>query len=353
MSTSSDADKLPTRLLSAWDAGKREGKRQRDVADALGVSEAELVSSACGDFVTRLSGDFRDLLLSLPQLGPVMALTRNDSCVHEKTGTYENLSFEGHVGLALGGDIDLRLFMSKWKTGYALREMTKHGIRASLQFFDPSGKAVHKIFLEPASNQGGFDSLVSAFTDSDQGHEQPVNVAGDRARADCGEDIERDAFLHAWSRMRDTHEFFGMLRRFRLARREALTLAQNVYTRALGPDCARAVLERAAESGLPIMIFVGNPGCTQIHTGSVANIQVMREWLNVLDPGFSLHLRETDIDRAWAVVKPTADGDVTSVELFDRRGEVIAMLFGKRKPGVPELAEWRALVEGLDSRVLS
>jgi putative hemin transport protein len=40
------------------------------------------------------------------------------------------------------------------------------------------------------------------------------------------------------------------------------------------------------------MVFVGSPGCIQIHSGPVKNIKVMNEWLNVLDPDFNLHVRE-------------------------------------------------------------
>jgi putative hemin transport protein len=47
------------------------------------------------------------------------------------------------------------------------------------------------------------------------------------------------------------------------------------------------------------------------------------------------------------VRKPTSDGIVSSVELFDAQGENIAMLFGARKPGSPELAGWRELVGAL------
>ena len=45
--------------------------------------------------------------------------------------------------------------------------------------------------------------------------------------------------------------------------------------------------------------------------------------------------------------KPTADGVVTSVEAFDRAGELMAMFFGARKPGKPELQGWRDLVARL------
>jgi len=95
------------------------------------------------------------------------------------------------------------------------------------------------------------------------------------------------------------------------------------------------------------MVFVGNRGMIQIHTGPVKTIRVMGPWLNVLDPDFNLHLRADLIASAWAVRKPTSDGIVTSLELFDAEGENIAMLFGARKPGTPELEGWRELIAGI------
>ena len=349
MNVTETSPSQPVRLRLAWDEGKSRHQRQRDIADGLGVSEAELVASACGDFVTRLSGDYRELLPRIAGLGRVMALTRNDSCVHEKTGVYENLSFDGHVGLALGEEIDLRLFMSQWKLGYAMREPADPGIRESLQFFDSAGKAVHKVFLKPDSGRDVFDELVRAFAAADQTPGETVAPASIATVPGADSAPDRDALLSDWSEMKDTHEFFGLLKRFKVARTRAMTLAEGTYTRPLPVRCAREVLERAAATQLPIMVFVGNRGCIQIHTGPVANIKIMGDWVNVMDPGFNLHLRETEIERAWVVVKPTSDGVVTSVELFDARGDTIAMLFGKRKPGIPELPEWRELVNGLST----
>lgn len=71
------------------------------------------------------------------------------------------------------------------------------------------------------------------------------------------------------------------------------------------------------------------------------------QWLNVLDAGFNLHLRADHIASAWVVGKPTGDGLVTSLELFDPQGETIAMFFGERKPGRQELATWRSLIDAV------
>src|SRR5690606_21815841 len=111
----------------------------------------------------------------------------------------------------------------------------------------------------------------------------------------------------------------------------------------------RRVLEKSAETGLSIMVFVGNDGMIQIHTGPVKKLFEMGDWFNVMDPDFNLHVRETEIAEAWIVRKPTTDGTVTSLECFNAAGEQVVQMFGKRKPGIPELLEWRELIADLES----
>jgi putative hemin transport protein len=53
------------------------------------------------------------------------------------------------------------------------------------------------------------------------------------------------------------------------------------------------------------------------------------------------------VAEVWEVRKPTADGDVTAVEVLDAAGAHTAQLFGARKPGLPEDPRWRARVAGL------
>src|SRR6201999_74705 len=98
---------------------------------------------------------------------------------------------------------------------------------------------------------------------------------------------------------------------------------------------------------LPIMVFVGNAGIIQIHTGTVENVLDARGWFNVMDEAFNLHIDQDKIARAYVVKKPTDDGIVTSLELFNEAGENVALLFGKRKPGIPESEDWRLLVNDL------
>ena len=336
------------RLRAAWRELRSERKvRQRDAAEILGVSEAELLATGVGDRVTRLEGDMRRVLKRAPELGRVMALTRNESCVHEKTGVYANLDVSGKMGLALGEDIDLRLFFAHWQHGFAVAEPGAHGPMRSLQIYDAAGQAVHKIFLKDGGDVAAYERIVHDFAAPEQapGLEVSPRVARALERPDGA--IDTPGLRAAWAGLRDTHEFFGMLKKFGLMRMQALRLAGHEFAYPAAVDGARRLLQEASASGLPIMIFVGNPGCIQIHTGPVKNVKLMERWLNVLDPGFNLHLREDRIASAWVVKKPTVDGTVTSLELFDAAGETIAMLFGKRKPGLPEMPEWQATVERL------
>lgn len=325
--------------------------RHRDAAEALGVSEAEAIAAAVGARETlravRLRGPWPRLFEQLPALGTVMALTRNAHAVHEKIGRYENLSHKGEMGLALGERIDLRIFYGRWRSAFAVTEETERGIQRSLQIFDAHGAAVHKVFLREESDLAAWEDFVAGNAHGDQSPLLAVEPRQQPETKRSDAEIDVAAFQQAWRELTDTHQFFPLLRKFGLARTQALQLAPHDYAHRVGEGSARLLLQLAARHAVPIMCFVGNPGMIQIHSGPVRRVEVMGAWLNVLDADFNLHLREDRIAAAWVVKKPTADGLVTSLELFDGEGETIALFFGVRKPGVPERAEWRALIAEL------
>jgi putative hemin transport protein len=334
------------------------GKRAKEAAESIGVSEGEAVAAHCGEHAyppkaTRLQGPWVELLQSLESCGPLMALTRNESTVHEKTGIYEKISAQGHMGLALGHDIDLRLFLDRWHVGFAVTELAANPQNrplVSLQFFDASGKAIHKIFTRDATDYDAFLATIEAFKAVDP---KPVIFTPAPTPTPAKPDAECDAqaMLTAWSAMKDTHEFFGLLRKFEVERQQSFRFAEGQFTRRLDASAIRGLLLEASFDGTPIMCFVSSPACIQIHTGPVMRIEPMDirgvQWINVIDPSFNLHLREDSIANVWAVEKPTADGIVTSVEAFDQRGDLMAMFFGARKPGQVEKTAWRDIVSKL------
>lgn len=319
--------------------------RERDLSVNLGISEAEFVAAHCGEGVTRIEPKVADILRGLEAVGEVMALTRNESAVHEKIGVYDKVIPGEHTVLTLGEQIDLRIFPHVWKHGFAVEKRDGEEIRRSLQFFDAAGEAVHKIHLRPASDHAAFEALVAAHVSSDQSQSIEVEVIAPETEEQSS--ATTDELRERWSKMTDVHQFFGMLRALKLSRREAMRMVGQDYAWNLDQQAIAAMMEGAASSGLPIMCFVGNRGCIQIHSGPIASIKPMGPWLNVLDETFHLHLRTDHIREVWGVRKPTKDGHVTSLEAYDANGQMIIQFFGKRHEGEGERDDWRKLVEAL------
>ncbi|GAA5090709.1 hemin-degrading factor [Chryseobacterium ginsengisoli] len=334
-------------LKEKWEALKAENPhlRIRNAAEQLGVSEAELLATNVGEGVTVLKPEFKDILTDVEQLGKVMALTRNDECVHERKGTYLNGDFSSpHAQLFVGEDIDLRIFLNHWKFSFAVVE----GDRKSLQFFGKDGLALHKIYLTKDSNEAGFDTIVEKFKAEDQTPAFEFETVAPKAPEKADSEIDVEGFQKAWAELKDTHDFFMMTRKFGVSRTQALRLAPEGFTQKIDNAKVVNVLEDASEKELPIMIFVGNRGIIQIHTGNVKKVMWHQQWFNVMDPDFNLHLDVTKIAEAWIVKKPTEDGEVTAIEVFNKEGDFIVQFFGKRKPGIPELQEWKDLVAELE-----
>ncbi|GIX09253.1 hemin-degrading factor [Elioraea sp.] len=334
---------LPVTAVAERFAGliaERPSLRVRDAADALGVPEAAIVAGLAG--ARRLRPDWRALLEAVAGAGEVMALTRNAHCVHEKHGTYPRPETHGRVGLVLGQEIDLRLFLDHWAHAWFVPEGNPGSPRGSIQVFDRAGVAVHKIFATPATPPGALASIAERLAVADRTMPDFTDPEPPRPeRADAA--IDRARLRSDWLALQDTHDFVRLLRRHKAGRAQAFRLAGEDLARRIDVLAPVAALRGAAAETLPIMVFVPNPGCIQIHSGPVQRVEQRGPWFNVLDSRFNLHLRTDRLAHAWLVRKPTADGVVTSIEAFDAADRLVLMLFGSRKPGMPESEAWRAL----------
>ena len=322
--------------------------RERDVARQLGISEADLVAASCGAGARRIRADVDAFLTGAPALGEVMALTRNESAVHEKIGVYEKPVLGKHASTVLGSEIDLRIFPRHWAHGFAVEKVEGGEVRRSLRFFDAAGEAVHKLHLRDASSVDAYEALVAEMLMDDQSDAIEVS-AGPARTADNDDDADphADDLRERWSRMTDVHQFVTILRDLKLSRRRAVELVGPEFAWRIDDDAVPAMMRLAANEALPIMCFVGNGGCIQIHSGPIAEIKPMGPWINVLDPTFHLHLRTDHITDVWAVRKPNVEGHVSSIEAYGADGQMIIQFFGQRKEGSDERREWRGIVEGL------
>lgn len=336
-------------LAKAWETLKSSEPqlRIRDAAKRLGVTELELLATTVGEHTIRLQGDWASLLIEFKKLGKVMSLTRNEGCVLEHKGTFQKIDIQGEEPYQVAtviGPIEQRVFFSGWKYGFAVINETPRGTMRSFQFFDKAGEAVMKVYLQEKSNLAAFDDIIQAYQAAEQEEEIVIEAF---SSPEYAESIDLEAFTHDWENMKDTHEFFGMLRKYKVHRLNAVKWINDKWAYEVDRLSARKILQVASAEKMPIMIFAGNKGNIQIHQGKVRTIRQMGSWLNVLDPDFNMHLNEDLIDCAFVVHKNTEDGLVSSLELFDKEGEMIAQFFGLRKPGIPQLPAWKNLVDSL------
>jgi len=314
----------------------------------LGVSEAELLASTCdGEKVVRLQGPWTDLIKQIETLGYVMALTRNEWAVHETKGLYTNVKFHDHAGVSVKDNVDLRIFQRHWEFGFAAPVENARGTLYSLQFFEAGGEAIHKVYLmKEDESMDAYKQLIQDFRHPDQS--TPLTVVDNKVEYAVEKDkVDADALLDSWDDLDHTHSFFPMIREHKAARLHAIQLAEGKFTRKVSNGSVNNILNLAVENKVPIMVFVGSRGVVQIYSGEVKNIMQRGDWLNVMDPEFNLHLREDAISESWIVQKPTDDGIITSLEVFDKDENLIVNFFGQRSFGNPELESWREILNQL------
>lgn len=341
-----------TNSLTAADirAAKAENPktRDRDLAAQLGISEGELLAAQVGvNGVTRINPHPDALMPEVSKLGEVMALTRNESAVHERVGTYGEYRSNPHACMVLGEDIDLRIFPKYWVHGFAIDQETDNGPRRALQIFDAAGDAVHKIFLRAGSNHDVWGDVVAALKVEDQSEGITVTPRAPVEVAKRNPD-KRDILLEEWARMTDTHQFMRLTSKLGMNRLGAYReVVGTKWVRPVAAESMSQLFNNLSETGQEVILFVGNRGNIQIHWGPVETIKPMGPWLNVLDPLFNLHLRDDHVAEVYQVTKPTKRGAAVSLEAFDAEGGLIFQVFGRRREEGVDLTVWNEILAGL------
>lgn len=322
--------------LQAKDANP--GKYARDLANILGISEAELTALRVSHDAARLNVDARTLLAALEHVGGTKSITRNEYAVHEQQGHYQNQHLNGHAGLILNPRaLDLRLFLQHWLHIFSMTESTARGDRHSIQFFDAQGEAVHKVYTTDETDMAAWNALVEQYK-SDVNPPLQLEAAPALPESTPADTSTLDA---EWRAMTDVHQFFQLLKRHDVTRQQAFNAVGDDLAWRVENDSLTRLLNIAKDSQNEIMIFIGNKGCVQIFTGKIEKVMPHGEWINVFNTRFTLHLVESAIAESWITRKPTKDGFVTSLELFAADGTQIAQLYGQRTEGTPEQTQWR------------
>lgn len=330
MHNSSSSIRLsPDALHQAWHdlRASQPQLRIRDAAAKLGVSEAELLATQCGKNVYRLLPDWPAILTTLGRSGLLMALTRNDAAVHEKTSVFSDMVDCGDQWLLNGQHGQVCFLLSHWHVGFAVTEDSPAGPRYSLQFFNHAGVAVHKMYLSGSNRLPDFKRLVAGFQAGDQSPELVLTSAPETTWR-----IEQ--LPPVWERIFVCNQMLAQVNP--ILHRANINLAEF-----------RELMHQLAQLQLPIEITVASPAALQLHQGPVQNLRVTGPWFNVLDEGFNLHLNETAIADIQTVSVQFRQHLLHGLLVRDRQAEVILSLFGEFSEATGECSIWRDFVTSL------
>ncbi len=258
-------------LLTAWEQARAQGLNNRAAAARLGMSEAELIASGCGRFVTRLLPDALALLRSLPGLGEVKAVVRNSAAVIERAGTVQGVEPNGVGAILVEADsFEMVCEIAQWKKGFALREVSTHGrgLKLSVQLFTAEGTSAAKFFLRPGSNVQAFAQLMGAFASPDQSSQESIDST---------------------------------------AAEVSLPLQQLAPA---APGALLAFLQAAARSRQASTFVVRNRAACLYTSKTIERVKRSDRggWVNVLDDEMDIHLHDDGIRYLRPVADPDADG---------------------------------------------
>jgi putative hemin transport protein len=297
---------------------------------------------------TRLRSEFAPLMQRLATLGDLTEVTRNSSALLEKDNVSGTLYVNNEIELAPAEAMHVRIFYPQWEHGYALEEhdACSGGKRHSLQFFDRYGSMMHKIVLGENGDIASFRQLVSDHAAAEQLAPHLVHPlhSDDESEDDGLRQIDVDALRAEWAHTHNHDDFIQRQEAFDQQRLRKLRLAGKAFAYQVANDSARVILQRMTEFGTAIMAQVGNAGIVQAYYGKIKNIRIKDSRLKIMNAGFRMQLREDHIDSVWVAKKPTTDGIITSLELFNRQGTHIASFLSKKSNGQPEPREWREAI---------
>ena len=272
-------------LRIAWADARAAGLNNRATARKLGISERELIASACGDFATRLRPEFSSLLAALTVLGEIKCVVRNPWAVLERAGTIETIQPSGSDRLVVEADrFALDCDVGRWDAAFALEETGTYGNKLSMQFFTAEGVSAAKFFLREIGRVETFRALLHAYSASEQTANESVTAAAPSA--------------------------YMPLERLVAARHDGLF----------------KFLQAASSNAVPLQLVVRSGAATLTTAKRIERVKRSDKlpWVNILDNELDMHLHEESL----RYVRLSRDPDTDSGWFHwfsDRRGVALSV----------------------------
>ncbi|WP_039057901.1 ChuX/HutX family heme-like substrate-binding protein [Enterobacter sp. Bisph1] len=250
------------------------------------------------------------------------------------TGRLKKITNNGHLVLNPHG-VDLRIAPGT-VIKVTLEKVAAEGYRAA--FFNRDDKIVLQVnFVAKKELQTGIYDIHSF-----QGRLKPIDLS--------------KGIAHAWRSLRDIHHFYPMLTQFGLSKLEAFNQVPSDLAYQVDTSSVWQVLSAIALSRDNFMIFTGNGAVFHVYTGPVNKLLTLN---NCGQTRLVVHgqtgeletaifkITTSKLSQAWVVNKFSAQGPITSLELFDDQQNHVAQFNSHRLEGMAQDEKWTRLMKSL------
>jgi putative hemin transport protein len=327
-----------------------------DVAKKHNITEGELTNLRLDHDAKILSvKDIKLFIADLESLGKVKCVTRNTNAVSIQEGFLENQYLNGYKEIDISAEaglilnpraLDLRIFFRHWEHIFYIEQLRHNENQKSFQIFSKNGVAICKIYLTDDSNLQALKIILDKYISKEQASATFENIKPEHTVNRDKTAIQDAEIELAWREMKEVHDFYLLMRKYRLSRQEIFSKVNDDLACKVRTTSLTELLSLAKERKEEVTIFISNIGCVQIFTGTIKSLFDKDNYLNIYSSHTRIHLYK-DIAECWIVRKPSECGFVTSLEVFNSKGEQIIQVYGQRNEGQPERETWRSLINEL------
>lgn len=287
------------------------------------------------------------LLDALGRAGTLWLRTGNEHAELGQTGQFRHIACAAGSGLVIGQGLELSLQTRRWHAARRSGSPAQPG----LDILSADAQVLHRLEGGEDTDIRILEQILCEHLDAAPPVAATLPAATPVVRHHPETDGRDPRALRAdWDAMARSHDFHRLLQRHRLDRLQALRLAGPQRARAVAPGDLVTLLAVAHDADLALRLSVGNAGVCQSVRGRLGPIQRQPGGRLLLrQPGLHLSLDTGAIASAWVVTRPDREGPRTSLELFDRRGDMIALLASAgRGQGTGEDLCWRVIARALE-----
>jgi len=312
----------------------------------LATSEGELQASRLGQEDVRSLADTFSLLYQLAGLGELEICTFNDAGWAKYRGRFAppDLCLENphYLGLEFRANhLRLQLNMDQWYWGCAVEDRPSGGrVQKSLQFFTGSGDRFLKIQATANTSQVAWKKLLFSFA-GQQEASKPLFAPQNKPLNKTLASDDLLAFARDWRWMTSPNQLPLLLSRYQTSYLAALQQLKEKFAREVSLNALSEVLRQvgslpASESKPELELSVYSEGCLQRMHGILQAPRLQHKDLCIAYAEGCIHLDPQMLEEAWVVRKPQGDQWITSLEVFDPKGQQVLQLQEYKPAAHPE-----------------